>query len=50
MDGIIDSVDRDLNKLQETERTWKHSVLQSMGSQRVEYYLEIEQQHRIYAC
>ena len=33
LDGITDSMDMSLSKLQEMGRTRKHSVLQSMGSQ-----------------
>ena len=35
MDGITDSMDMNLSKLQEMVRTGKPRVLHSMGSQRV---------------
>ena len=35
LDGITDSMEMDLSKLQEMVRTGKPGVLQSMGSQRV---------------
>ena len=35
LDGITDSMDMSLSKLQEIQRAGKPSVLQSMGSQRV---------------
>ena len=35
LDGITDSMDMSLSKLQEMTRTGKPGVLQSMGSQRV---------------
>ena len=35
LDGITDSMDMSLRKLQEMGRTREHSVLQSMGSQMV---------------
>ena len=37
LDGITDSMDMSLNKLQEIVRTGKPGMLQSMGSQRVGY-------------
>ena len=37
LDGIIDSMDMSLSKLQETERTEEPGLLQSLASQRVEY-------------
>ena len=44
LDGITDSMDMSLNKLQEMVMTGKPSVLQSMGSQRVRHDLVMEQQ------
>ena len=44
LDGIIDSMDIDLNKLQEKWRTGKPRVLQSMGWKRVGHYWLTEQQ------
>ena len=35
VDGITDSTDRSVSKFQETVKTGKPNVLQSMGSQRV---------------
>ena len=35
LDSITDSIDMNLNKLQEIERTEEPGKLQSMGSQRV---------------
>ena len=37
LDGIIDSMNMSLSKLQETVKTGKPGELQSMGSQRVGY-------------
>ena len=37
LDGITDSTDMSLSKLQEIVRTGKPGMLQSMGSQRVGY-------------
>ena len=37
LDGITDSMDMSLNKLQEIERTGKPGVLQSMESRRVRH-------------
>ena len=37
LDGIIDSMDMSLSKLQEIVKTGKSGVLQSMGSQRVRH-------------
>ena len=45
LDGIIDSMDTSLRKLQETG---KPGVLQSIGSQRVRHNLTTEQQHNPY--
>ena len=44
LDGITDSMDMSMRKLQEMVRTGKPGVLQSMGSQRVGHNLEAEQQ------
>ena len=46
LDGIINSMDMSLSKLQEIQRTGKSGVLQSMGSQRVGHDLAIEQQQQ----
>ena len=43
LDGISDSMDRNLSKLQETVKAEKPGVLQSMGSQRVRHNLVSEQ-------
>ena len=37
LDGITDSMNVSLSKLQEMEKDWKPGVLQSMGSQRVRH-------------
>ena len=42
LDGIIDSMDINLSKLQEIVRTEEPDVLQSMGSQSVRYNLATE--------
>ena len=39
LDGITDSMDMSLSKLQEMGRTWEAGVLQSMGLQRVGHNL-----------
>ena len=44
LDGITDSMDMNLSKLQETVKDRKPGVLQSMGSQRVGHDLVTEQQ------
>ena len=44
VESIMDSMDMNLSKLQRQWRKGKHSILQSMGSQRVMYYLATEQQ------
>ena len=44
LDGITDSMDMSLSKLQETVMDGKPSMIQSMGSQRVGHSLEFEQQ------
>ena len=44
LDGINDSMDMSLSKLQEMVRTGKPGVLQSMGLQRVGHDLVAEQQ------
>ena len=46
LDDIVDATDMNLGKLQETVRTKKPGVLQSMGSQRVRHDLATEQQHK----
>ena len=43
LDGIIDSVDMSLSKLQEIVKDREACVLQSMGSQRVRHDLATEQ-------
>ena len=43
LDGITDSMDMCLGKLQETVRDRKSDVLQSMGSQRVDLATEQQQ-------
>ena len=45
IDSITDSMDMNFSKLQETVRTGKPGVLQSMRSERVEQDLATEQQH-----
>ena len=49
LDGITDSVDMNLGKLQDIVKDREAGVLQSMGSQRIRYELttEQEQQSRI---
>ena len=47
LDGITDSMDMSLSKLQEIVKDGEPGVLQSMGSQRVGYDLATEQQHRV---
>ena len=49
LDGITDSIDMNLSKLQELV-TGKPGVLQSMRSQRVEYDLGTEQQQLSFKC
>ena len=44
LDGIIDSVDMSLSKLQEMVKDREASMLQSMGLQRVGHYWSAEQQ------
>ena len=44
LDGITDSMDISLSKLQEMVRTGKPGLLQSMGLQRVRHDLATEQQ------
>ena len=48
LDGIINSTDVNLSKLQELWRTGKPGMLQSMGSQRVGHNLVTEQQLLVY--
>ena len=45
LDGITNSMEMDLSKLQEMVKTGKPGVLQSMWSQRVGHDLATEQQH-----
>ena len=47
LDGITDSMDMSLSKLQEMGRTGEPGVLQSMGLQRVRHNWAIEQQQHI---
>ena len=44
LDGITDSMDMNLSKLQEIVKEREHGMLQSMGSQRVRHNLTTEQQ------
>ena len=46
LDGITDTMDMGLSKLQETVRTRKPGVLQSMELQTVGHDLATEQQHQ----
>ena len=46
-DGITNSMDMSLRKLQETVKEGKPGVLQSMGSQRVRHDLATEQQNAV---
>ena len=46
LDGIINSMDMSLSRLQEMVRTGKPGMLQSIGSQRVRHDLVTEQQQR----
>ena len=48
LDGIINSMDMSLSELRETVKDRKPGVLQSMGLERVEYYLATEQQYYCY--
>ena len=45
LDGITESIDVNLSKLQEIVKDREPGVLQSMGSQRVRHDLATEQQH-----
>ena len=47
-DGITNSMDMSLCKLQEMVRTGKHRELQSMRLRRVGHDLETEQQEKMY--
>ena len=48
LDGITDSMDMNLNKLQEIVKDrGKPDMLQSMGSQKVAHDLVTEQQHHL---
>ena len=44
LDGIIDTMDMSLSKLQEIGRTEEPGVLKSIGSQRISYDLATKQQ------
>ena len=46
LDGITDSVDMNLSKLQEMMKAGRHSMLQSMGSQRAGHDWATEKQQR----
>ena len=46
LDGITDSMDMSLSKLQEIVKARKPGILQSMGSQRVGHDLAAEQQQQ----
>ena len=43
LDGIIDSMDKSLSKLQEMVKAGKPGMLQSMGSEKVRHHLVTEQ-------
>ena len=47
LDGITESIDMNLSKLQEIVKDREPGVLQSMGSQRVRHDLATEQQYRL---
>ena len=44
LDGITDSVNMNLSKLQEIVKDWKPGMLQSMGSQRIRHDLTTKHQ------
>ena len=46
MEGITNSMDMSLRKLQETVKDMESGILQPMESQKVRYDLETEQQQR----
>ena len=48
LDGISDSMDMSLGKLQEIVKDRKHGILQFMGSQRVRHKRMTEQQHKFW--
>ena len=48
LDGITDSMDMSLSKLQEMGRTGKLGVLQSMRLQRIRHVSVTKQQQKIY--
>ena len=50
LDGIIDSMDISLSKLQEMVKDRKPGMLQSMGLQRVGHNLATKQQERMVVC
>ena len=50
LDGITDSVNMNLSKLPETQRTKEAGMLQSTGLQRVGHDLAMEQQQQTLCC